>query len=690
MIAVAALGYVLASGLFLMLAGWALLAWRGRPHAAMLCLASLLSAAFFGNVVMSILAKTGSTLLIEGLEILRSAAWCLLVIRIVSVHRNGTVSAAPSARFHASIAVMFALAFLVTAALSLPLFQQDAYTATIRAAVRVVIAIAGMALVEQLYRHTPSDGRWAVKFACFGIGAMFAYDFYLYSNATLFRAVNVEVWAARGFVNAFTVPMVALSFSRNPRWLSGIGVSRRMAMGSTTILGSACYMLVMATAGYYIRVVGGDWGPVIQWAFLAGAIILLLSILSSGTARSWLRVFLAKHFYHYSYDYREEWLRFTRSLSHDGPALSERVIKAIATLVESPGGSLWTQAPEGNFRQQACWNAPTLACEEPENSAFCELLRQHQWIIDLDDPARLPDELPDFSMPEWLTGMSQARIVVPLLLRGDLFGFVVLMQPRSKMKLNWEIFDLLRVASSQAASHLGQQHAAEALLVARQFESFNRMSTFVVHDLKNIMSQLSLVASNAERHRHNPEFQDELLATLKHSTQKMRFLLQRFSQGHAPESPAPVSLDAIVRQAVAEKAGLQPRPSAEIEDGDLVVLANSTLLLRVIGHLLQNAIEATPGTGRVVARLRRRGEAAILEIEDTGQGMSDAFIRDKLFKPFSTTKSSGMGIGVFESRTYIHELRGTLVVDSRQFCGTTFKITLPLYDCEGVSLGTAA
>jgi putative PEP-CTERM system histidine kinase len=294
------------------------------------------------------------------------------------------------------------------------------------------------------------------------------------------------------------------------------------------------------------------------------------------------------------------------------------------------------------------------------------------------------------AVPSWLTALASARIVVPLILRGELFGYVVLMRPRSKVKLNWEIFDLLRVASSQAASYLAQQQAADALLIARQFESFNRMSTFVVHDLKNIVSQLSLVASNAERHRHNPEFQEELLSTLTHSAQKMRFLLQRFSQGHAPEAPAPVSLDAVARQAIAEKAGFEPKPVVEITEENMVVLANTGLLSRVIGHLLQNAIEATPRSGRVVLRLSRRGASAVIEIEDTGQGMSESFIRDKLFKPFSTTKSSGMGIGVFESRSYVQELGGTLIVDSRQSCGTTFEITLPLYDCEGVPLGSAA
>jgi signal transduction histidine kinase len=109
------------------------------------------------------------------------------------------------------------------------------------------------------------------------------------------------------------------------------------------------------------------------------------------------------------------------------------------------------------------------------------------------------------------------------------------------------------------------------------------------------------------------------------------------------------------------------------------VLANWARLERVLGHLIQNAVEATPRHGSVAVRLLRAGESALIELSDTGQGMSEQFIRERLFKPFESTKAAGMGIGVFESREYIREVGGELAVSSEAGRGTTFRVLLPLH-----------
>jgi putative PEP-CTERM system histidine kinase len=217
--------------------------------------------------------------------------------------------------------------------------------------------------------------------------------------------------------------------------------------------------------------------------------------------------------------------------------------------------------------------------------------------------------------------------------------------------------------------------------VSRQFESFNRMSTFIVHDLKNLVFQLSLLLSNAEKHRDNPEFQQDMLVTLDHSVQKMKTLLQKLARGETLDAPAstPLQLDALLRQAVAAKASLAPVPRLEIIDAQLTVLANRARLERVLGHLIQNAIEATASDGKVAVRLRQESGTAVVELADTGLGMNEQFIRERLFKPFDTTKTAGMGIGVFESRVYIEEVGGRLEVSSVPAVGTTFRVILPLH-----------
>lgn len=513
-----------------------------------------------------------------------------------------------------------------------------------------------------------------------GRRGLFAYDFYLYSDALLFREINDDIWAARGIVDALCAPLLAVSAARNPGWALGLSVSRQMLFRSAALLGSAIYLLAMAASAYYLRYFGGAWGALMQVAWLGGAMLLLAGVLFSGALRARLKVFINKHFYQASFDYREEWLRFTRTLSEDGPALGERAIQAVAQLVESPAGALWIAREEGSLSPVASWNWPPGLPAEPTSGPLCRFLETRQWVIDVADWRSDPQHYGDLPLPPSLLALPAIWLLVPLMLHGRLFGFVALAQPRTRMALNWEVRDVLKIAGSQAASYLAHRESLDTLMVARQFESFNRMSTFIVHDLKNLVFQLSLLLANAEKHRANPAFQQDMLVTLDHSVQKMKTLLQKLARGEAPDAASPLLLDGLLLQAVAAKASLAPAPQLDIVDGELTVLANRARLERVLGHLIQNAIEATASSGRVAVRLLRERQTAVVELNDTGAGMSEQFIRERLFRPFDSTKTAGMGIGVFESREYIREVGGSLEVHSEPQVGTTFRVILPLHE----------
>ena len=190
------------------------------------------------------------------------------------------------------------------------------------------------------------------------------------------------------------------------------------------------------------------------------------------------------------------------------------------------------------FEPAASWQLPPTAISEPADSPFCQFLEsQAVGGRPAGIPGRARTNTTTWRCRHWLLAYPRGWLVVPLMMQGRLFGFVLLLQPRSAIKLNWEVIDLLKIAGSQAASYLAQYEAANALMVARQFESFNRMSTFVVHDLKNLVSQLSLLMSNAERHKNNPEFQQDMIETVNFSVQKMKLLLQKLSRSVAPEQP---------------------------------------------------------------------------------------------------------------------------------------------------------
>jgi putative PEP-CTERM system histidine kinase len=680
LISIATFSYAVCALAFLSLGALLLTIWRGRLHARALALACLGGALWSAAVAFQVAGYFYLPALTDTLEIVRNGVWTGVLLLLIGRFRNE--GSARLFMLQPSVMLMGGcyLLFLIATAsgfLEVAVLPETGFLPSV--AGRVGMAVLGMLLVEQLYRNKPVHERWAIKFACLGIGAMFAYDFYMYSDTMLFRSVNPDIWSARGIVNALTVPLIAISMARSASWSSELAVSRRVMFHSAALFGSAIYLLAMGSAGYYLRYVGGSWGTLMQVSFLFGAVILLIGILFSGSFRAWLKVFISKHFYSYNYDYREEWLRFTRTLSEGGPNLGERTLQAVGELVESGGGLLWVRRETGVFEPVAGWHLPLRAPSERVDSPMSVFLETKQWVVDLREYAEAPEKYDDAQLPAWLTGFARGWLVVPLMLQGRLFGFMLLLEPRSAIKLNWEVIDLLKIAGSQAASYLAQQDAAAALMLARQFESFNRMSTFVVHDLKNLVSQLSLLIPNAEKHKNNPEFQRDMLETVTLSVQKMRLMLQKLSRSASQEQAAPLLIEQLLAQAVALKAAFLPRPLLQANGQRLQVLAERERLERVLGHLIQNAIEATPKEGEVAIALNQDADSVIIEISDTGEGMSEEFIRERLFKPFESTKSAGMGIGAFESREYIQELGGSLAVSSVPQRGTTFRITLPRY-----------
>ncbi|RSZ59342.1 PEP-CTERM system histidine kinase PrsK [Massilia atriviolacea] len=687
---IATFSYSIAALAFALLGAVLLTHWRSRQHASVLACACALTVLWGAALAAQAWGRQGYAWAGELLEVARNGAWTVVLLSLLGHFDGSSWRQLRRTPALPAIALLYLIVLgdkILSELMPSVLGQQSGILGVMA---RIGMAVLGMLLVEQLYRNKPVQERWAIKFACLGIGGIFVFDFYLYSNALLMRQVNPEIWSARGVVDALTAPLIAVSVARSASWSSHIAVSRRLLFHSAALFGSAAYLLAMGAAGYYLRYFGGQWGSLMQMAFLFGAVVLLAGILFSGTFRSWLKVFISKHFYSYNYDYREEWLRFTRTLSEAGPNLGERTLQAVGELVESSGGMLWIRREAGLCEPAASWHMPELAPAEPDDSAFCRFLESRQWVVDLQEFAKDPDKYEGLVLPEWLGKFPRGRLVVPLMLQGRLFGYMLLLQPRSAITLNWEVIDLLKIAGSQAASYLAQHEAASALMLARQFESFNRMSTFVVHDLKNLVSQLGLLIPNAEKHKDNPEFQRDMLETVTLSVQKMRLMLQKLSRSASQERPAPLSIEKLLAQAVASKAAFEPRPLLTIAEPRLRVLADWERLERVVGHLIQNAIEATPKEGQVAITLSRADDSVIIEIRDTGEGMSEEFIRERLYKPFESTKSAGMGIGAFESREYIHELGGSLAVSSTPPRGTTFRITLPMCQQDTQTVDKAA
>jgi putative PEP-CTERM system histidine kinase len=537
-------------------------------------------------------------------------------------------------------------------------------------------AIGGLLLVEQVYRNAREEERWGIKFLCLGLGAVFAYDFFMYAEALLFRKLNPQLWQARGLVSALVVPWLVVAIARNRNWRMDVHVSRHVVFHTVTLMGAGLYLLGMAVIGYFIKYLGGAWGGVLQASFLAASGALLFTLLFSGTLRARLRVFLSKHFFSYRYDYRVEWLKFTEGLAALDDEAPEGIIRAMAPIALSPGGFLLYRGASGNLDSSAEWeldipNMPTMG-------NLVDWVTRTAWVIDLREWRNSPDMYDDLELPDWLRQSDKLWLVVPLLFKETVEGLLFLARTDLKTSVNWEDRDLLKTAGRQAAALLAQQRASRALVEARQFDAFNRLSAYVIHDLKNILAQQSLMVANAQKHRENPAFVDDMISTVENSVKRMQRLMDQMRRGMRSAEFRPLDLAQLLDSAVATRSNVAPRPILE-ETSATWVTADRERLSTVFGHLLQNAQEATPAEGSIRVRLDLRDSLAVVEIQDTGCGMSENFVRKKLFKPFESTKGlTGMGIGAFESREYVRQLGGDITVASAEGQGTTFTIILPI------------
>ncbi len=545
---------------------------------------------------------------------------------------------------------------------------------------QLCLSILGLLQLEQVIRHTRQSQEWRVKFFWLGLGGLFVYDLFLFSVSFLYRSLDADLWLARGYVNAMVVPLLLIGVHRVRTWEARLFLSPTVAFYTTSIAIAGAYLVVMAFAGFYLRAMGGAWGAVLEIVFLVAAGVALAVVSYSGTARAWLRVVLAKHFFPHKYDYRSEWLGLTRQLaavSSDLP-LTERTVEAFVALAKATGGGLWLL--QGDAFQPVAGRIWSDLQPRSLDREFAHFLRDREWIVDLTvarldptDGGRMP------SVPGWLRELPGSWLVVPLIYETDVVGLIVLSDPLLDQPLTWEDLDLLRTAGRQAASYLALDRAAQDLAEAQQFAAFNRFAAFLMHDLNNLVAQQQLVVQNAAKHRHNPAFIDDAIETIDHSVKRMRRLLAELKAGRDQGELRRVALASVVAEVVRRTGDRQPVPTLQLPEDEIYVSVSQERLENALLHVIRNAQDATPPEGVVSVQLRVVTGYAQVEISDTGAGMEAEFLRNRLFKPFDSTKGvQGMGIGAFQVREFARLSGGSVEVDSAPGAGTRFRLSLPL------------
>ena len=560
---------------------------------------------------------------------------------------------------------------------------------TIRLVLRLLSTIGALVLLQ--HHVSARRGRWSEAAAMFAtaMAIMWASDLIVLAVAYVAGIRAEWLTVARGMATLLVAASTMIAVHRKAD--RALSISRAATAQAIIVAGGALYVVAATAITGLLGEVGGAHARVFQAAFVVGTGTALFTLLTTPWLRAWSKVMIAKHLYSHRYDYRGEWMRFTDTLGvsgHDVPVLEYRVVKAMADLTGSPAAMLLCVAGD-ELVPGTAWRWD----EAPPSGATTTLadhLTRTTRIIDLDAcraGAAPAEEIA--AIPSWLIARTDAWALVPLLRADALVGAVVLAHPPVPRALDWEDFDLLGAAGRQAASYLAEERAHAALADAQRFDEFNRRFAFIMHDLKNLVSQTALVARNAERHADNPAFRADMIATLRDTSQRMTALLARLSQhgGVSGNTVRPLDLLAFARTIAAARGAQHP---VEVGGASAWALADPQALRTLIDHLLQNAIEASAPQQAVRLHVEGDSRTATISVIDLGCGMSAAFVRDQLFRPFVSMKPAGFGLGAYEARQMAERMGGTITVTTEEGAGSCFRVVMPVAAPLASGMGQAA
>ena len=667
-------GHALAAVLFAALGIFVLRQRENDAEARLLAAALLLTSCWSLYVSFGGVAKP-----LTGIgENIRNAAWLLSLF--VMLRRQAQVS---SGAMVAIAAVYTAVAGLIALQTFTDLIWRQLPTTSdlhrtlvhVSLVLHMMTAIGSLMLVHHLYVSWPAAARGRVALLLGALAAMWTYDFSLYVIGSFAMERANELYALRGALMALLAPVIAVGMRRDAA--GQLQLSRALALRSLSLMAIILYVILVAAASLAIELIAGPHARLIEIGAVFFMAVSALVLLPSPQLRALWKVQVAKHFFQHRYDYRTEWMRFGDTIGRPGDnalPLGQRVAKAVADITDSPAAILLLRAEDGALWFETHWNWAGNLPDGTVPAPMAALIERSGWIIDIDRAPVRPDEAT--TLP-WMSEDPRAWALVPLIHFGRLIGAILLARPPVDRRLDWEDFDMLRAAGRQAASYLSEAQGQQALDDAQRFDEFNRRFAFIIHDVKNLVSQLSLLARNAERHADNPDFRADMVLTLKESVGKMNDMLARLSQhnkGRA-EEPRPTDL-----RELAEKVARTRIRQHEVRvTGDTpLAMADAARVEQILLHLLQNAIDASAADSPVELRLRSDGTGAALEVIDRGKGMTAEFIRRDLFKPFSSSKAGGFGIGAFEARTLAQGMGGRIEVDSKPDVGSRFTLHLPL------------
>lgn len=664
---VLALGYALAA---LAYAGFALLLWRGwhgRRYGVPFIVAAVTTAlwaavGFTGLALFPAVAAIG-----PGVEVLRNAAWLWLAVVTLNGLRGETASLAASRNPLVLAVLLIAIGGVCTAvaALAFPV----AAASTLNLILVLATALIGLLILENLIQNLPTDRFWTYKHLLFAFGGLFTFELFRSSEALLLNQMTPATAVAQPYAAMLLIPFLAVASVRVPFFDLKLSVSRRFVFQTGALLVSGTYLLAVAALGFLARWLDVAWSTSLQVVIFFGAVLSLAALVASGAVRTRIRRYVERNFFRFAYDYRQQWMRFVEQMDADDSGrltAQSRAIAAAAEPLDCRGGLLYLVGRDQGLHFAEAWNWQDAAAMPPPPLALIERLTAKSAALALSEAATGEHE----EAASWCRTLGEAHLIMGLFSRGEAVGYIVLGKPFARQDLTWEDHDLLNILASQIGSYLALERYTRALAVAQQFERLSKNVSFVGHDLKNIVTQLSLILQQAEKHKTKPAFVSDAFETVQESVEKMQSMLLRLNDPHAQETIEDVDIAALVRDFVKRKRGACKTLLVEIDDDCDRGQADPTGLAAVLENLFANARDAAGCEGCIVIRLRGTNEGVELELEDDGPGMSPEFIRTSLFRPFASTKRSGYGLGMFQCRDMAERWGGRLDVESDQGAGT--------------------
>ena len=540
----------------------------------------------------------------------------------------------------------------------------------------MLASIVALMNLEAVFVTLSGNDRWKTKFEFIGIFCILAFIVFYYSQGLLYRTVNMSLVAVRSAV--LIISSLSIAFSRLFRGGDvRVSVSRFVLYRSLSVLLVGGYLIGLAIIGEGMRYFGVSFGRdvAIFFAFVAGGFVL--AVLLSERLRRRARVFVNKNFYAQKFDYRDEWIRFTGRLATCRNILDvqEVIMKTFADTFDLDGVSLYLRIPNSeSFRFARSSSMPENQTHLKLSPALISYFKDRGRVLNPHDGEyECTEEESSF------VTQSGARLIVPLIANKTIEGLAVFGRQASGESYIYEDYDLMKMISQQAALSIVNFRLSEELAETREIAAVAKVSSFIIHDLKNHAYTLSLLLENAETHIEDSSFQLDMIDTVRNTVASMKEIIERLKS--IPEKDkldsAVVDISGLAMETATEMKKYHGDAVMIIDGPPVYAMVDAEEIRKVILNMILNAADATSGKGTITVSSGMNGDHGYVRVEDDGCGMAEEFIAGSLFKPFRSTKKKGLGIGLYQCKQIIEAHSGRIEVQSAPGKGSVFTVRLP-------------